>query len=119
MLPLKDMNPTRCFPLMTYTLILINILVFLWELRFSSEQLDAVMKNLAVVPANASAHPFALATMLSIVRSMFFHGGWLHLLGNMLYLFLFGDNVEDRLGWILYLVLYFGSGYDMLYQRAR
>ena len=62
------------------------------------------------MPANASAHPFALVTILSIIRSVFFHGGWSHLLGNMLYLFLFGNNVGDRLGWIFYLVLYFGSG---------
>ena len=111
MLPLRDMNPTRRFPVMTYSLILINILVFLWELRFSPEQLDTTLNSLAVVPATASAHPFALATILSIIRSMFFHGGWGHLLGNMLYLHLFGDNVEDRLGWIMYAVLYFGSGF--------
>ena len=111
MLPLKDMNPTRRFPVMTYALILINVLVFLWELRFSSDQLDAALNSLAVVPANASAHPFALVTILSIIRSMFFHGGWSHLLGNMLYLYLFGDNVEDRLGWMMYAVLYFGSGF--------
>ena len=111
MLPLKDINPTRRFPILTYVLIAINVLVFLWELRFSPEQLDAVLSSLAVVPAAASAHPFALATILSIIRSMFFHGGWTHLLGNMLYLYLFGDNVEDRLGWIMYLVLYFGSGF--------
>ena len=111
MLPLKDMNPTRRFPVMTYALIVINVLVFLWELRFSPDQLDAALNTLAVVPANASAHPFALATILSIIRSMFFHGGWSHLLGNMLYLYLFGDNVEDRLGWMMYLVLYFGSGF--------
>lgn len=111
MLPLRDMNPTRRFPIMTYALILINVVVFLWELRFSPEQLEATFNSLAVVPANASAQPFALSTILSIIRSMFFHGGWGHLLGNMLYLYLFGDNVEDRLGWIMYAVLYFGSGF--------
>jgi len=111
MLPLKDMNPTRRFPVMTYALIVINVLVFLWELRFSPDQLDAALNSLAVVPATASAHPFALTTILSIIRSMFFHSGWSHLLGNMLYLYLFGDNVEDRLGWMMYAVLYFGSGF--------
>lgn len=111
MLPFRDMNPTRRVPVMTYALILINILVFVWELRFSPEQLDTAFNSLAVVPATASAHPFALATILSILRSMFFHGGWGHLLGNMLYLYLFGDNVEDHLGWIMYAVLYFGSGF--------
>jgi membrane associated rhomboid family serine protease len=111
MLPLRDMNPTRRFPIMTYALVLINVVVFLWELRFSPGQLDAMLERLAVVPAYASAHPFALDTILSIIRSMFFHGGWSHLLGNMLYLYLFGDNVEDRLGWIMYAALYFGSAF--------
>jgi membrane associated rhomboid family serine protease len=63
------------------------------------------------VPANVSAAPFSLANLLDVVRSMFLHAGWAHLLGNMLYLYLFGDNIEDRLGWLLYAALYFGSGY--------
>jgi membrane associated rhomboid family serine protease len=54
---------------------------------------------------------FALDTALDFLRSMFFHGGWAHLLGNMLYLYLFGDNVEDRFGAVLYLFLYFVSGF--------
>lgn len=111
MLPLRDINPTRRFPIMNYAIIVINVLVFLWELSFSPDQLDAVLARLAVVPAIASAHPLALPTILSIIRSMFFHAGWAHLLGNMLYLYLFGDNVEDRLGWVMYLILYFGSGF--------
>jgi membrane associated rhomboid family serine protease len=76
MLSLKDMNSTRRFPMMTHTLNVINVPVLLWELRFSPEQLDAVLSSLAVVPANASAHPFALTIILCIIRSMFFHGGW-------------------------------------------
>jgi membrane associated rhomboid family serine protease len=111
MLPLKDINPTRRFPFLTYTLIVINVLVFLWELSFSPAQLELALTSLAVVPAKASADPFSLATLLSLIRSMFFHAGWSHLLGNMLYLYLFGDNVEDRLGRMMYLLLYFGSGF--------
>ena len=111
MLPLRDINPTRRFPIMNYAIIFINVLVFLWELSFSPDQLDAGLARLAVVPAIASAHPFALPTILSIIRSMFFHAGWAHLLGNMLYLYLFGDNVEDRLGWMMYLIIYFASGF--------
>jgi rhomboid family protein len=111
MLPLKDMNETRRFPLLTYAIIVINVLVFLWELSLSPAQLEPALTSLAVVPAKASADPFSLATNLSVIRGMFFHAGWSHLLGNMLYLYLFGDNVEDRLGWLLYLVLYFGSGF--------
>jgi membrane associated rhomboid family serine protease len=71
------------------------------------------------VPANASAHPFPLITILSIIRSVFFRGGWSHLLGNLLYLFPFGDNVGDRLGWIMYLALYLGSGFAAWALAAR
>jgi membrane associated rhomboid family serine protease len=111
MLPLSDMNPTRRFPFLTYTLSLINVLVFLWELTLPPAALEAALQDLSVVPALVSKNLFSPATLLDIVRSMFFHGGWGHLLGNMLYLYLFGDNVEDRLGRIFYLVLYFGSGF--------
>jgi membrane associated rhomboid family serine protease len=111
MLPLRDMNPTRRFPVLTYALIAINILVFLWELSLPPAALEPVLMNLSVVPANVSRNPFSLETILDILRSMFFHAGWAHLLGNLLYLYLFGDNVEDRLGRLLYLVLYFGSGF--------
>jgi membrane associated rhomboid family serine protease len=111
MLPLKDINPTRRVPVLTYAIILINVLVFLWEWSLSPAQLETALTSLAVVPARASADPLSLDTILSVIRSMFFHAGWAHLLGNMLYLFLFGDNVEDRLGRILYAVLYLGSGF--------
>jgi membrane associated rhomboid family serine protease len=111
MLPLKDMNPTRRFPVLTYTIIVINVLVFLWELSLSPSELETALTSLSVVPARLSADPFSLASILSVIRSMFFHAGWSHLLSNMLYLYLFGDNVEDRLGRIVYFVLYFGSGF--------
>lgn len=111
MLPLQDINPTRRTPILTYGLILINALVFFWELGQSDAQLQQAFQTLSVVPANVSANPFSLETLLDFLRSMFFHGGWDHILGNMLYLWLFGDNVEDRLGEILYLALYFGSGF--------
>jgi membrane associated rhomboid family serine protease len=105
------MNPTRRFPFLTYTIIAINVLVFLWELSLSPAQLEAALTSLSVVPARVSADPFSLDSILSVIRSMFFHAGWSHLLGNMLYLYLFGDNVEDRLGQLFYALLYFGSGF--------
>jgi membrane associated rhomboid family serine protease len=111
MFPISDANPTRRFPILTYGLIAVNVLVFLWELTMSEQQLQQMFLNLSVVPANVSAHLFAPETFLDIVRSMFFHGGWDHILGNMLYLYLFGDNVEDRLGKIGFLILYFVSGF--------
>jgi membrane associated rhomboid family serine protease len=63
------------------------------------------------VPNNVSGNPISLESFLDTVRSMFFHGGWAHLGGNMLYLYLFGDNIEDRFGRVLYLFLYLVSGF--------
>jgi membrane associated rhomboid family serine protease len=109
-LPLSDLNPTRRVPYLTYALIIINVLVFLWELSFSERQLTRIFLDYSVVPYLVT-HEFSTDTLLDFVRSMFFHGGWAHLLGNMLYLWIFGDNIEDRLGKVLYLVLYFASGF--------
>ncbi len=111
MLPIRDLNPTRRFPIVTWILIAINIIVFLWELSLSERELMNVFLDQSVVPALASANPLSLETIIDVFRSMFFHGGWDHILGNMLYLFLFGDNVEDRFGSIVYLVIYFVSGF--------
>lgn len=111
MMPLRDLNPTRRFPVLTYGLIAINVVVFLIQLTMPEQQLQATFENQAVVPALASANPFSLETILDVIRSMFFHGGWEHIIGNMLYLYLFGDNIEDRLGAILYLIVYFGGGF--------
>jgi membrane associated rhomboid family serine protease len=111
MMPLQDINPTRRMPILTWILIAINILVFLWELSLGENGLSAAFQELSVVPANISADPFSVEAFLDSVRSMFFHGGYEHIFGNMLYLYLFGDNLEDRLGKILYLILYFISGF--------
>jgi membrane associated rhomboid family serine protease len=111
MLPLKDLNPTRRVPVVTYALIAINVVVFLWEQFHTPVELQDIFLRYSVVPASVTENPFALDTALDFLRSMFFHGGWAHLLGNMLYLYLFGDNVEDRFGAVLYLFLYFVSGF--------
>ena len=111
MFPLQDMNPTRRTPILTWVLIGINVLVFLWESSLPAEELQRVFSDWSVVPANVTANPFSLETLLDMIRSMFFHGGWAHLGGNMLYLYLFGDNIEDRFGRILYLAMYFISGF--------
>jgi membrane associated rhomboid family serine protease len=118
MLPLQDLNPTRRFPIFTYGLIAINVLVFLWEMSLGEEGLNQAFRDLSVVPANISAAPFSLESLLDMVRSMFFHGGFEHIAGNMLYLYLFGDNLEDRLGWLLYLVLYFISGFVAVFAQV-
>jgi membrane associated rhomboid family serine protease len=93
MLPIGDDNSSeRTFPIVTYVLIALNILFFFVELSGG----DAFVKAWAFVPSRFLSNPSAhLATLFT---SMFMHGGWLHLGGNMLYLWIFGDNVEDRLG---------------------
>ncbi len=111
MLPLKDLNPRRRIPFITYSLIIFNVGVFVVMQFYTAVELEDIFLRLSIVPVNISENPFAIETVLDISRSMFFHGGWLHLLGNMLYLWLFGDNVEDRMGVVLYLILYILSGF--------
>ena len=111
MLPLRDLNPTRRLPVITYGLIAVNVIIFMMQLGLTEIQLQQVFTTQSVVPSLAAAAPFSLETILDVIRSMFFHGGWEHIIGNMLYLWLFGDNIEDRFGAILYLVLYFAGGF--------
>ena len=105
MLPLGDDNSTRrTFPLVTYGLIALNFVIFLVELSSG----DAFIEKWAFVPTRFAASPGT--QFLTIFSSMFMHAGWVHILGNMLYLFIFGDNVEDRLGHFVYLVFYLLCG---------
>ncbi|MBL8119419.1 MAG: rhomboid family intramembrane serine protease [Anaerolineae bacterium] len=111
MLPLQDINPTRRVPYITYGLIAINVIVFLTQLGLSERQLAEVYVTQSVVPVLVARDPFSIETILDFIRSMFFHGGWAHLLGNMLYLWIFGDNVEDVMGKPLYILFYLVCGF--------
>ena len=90
MIPLRDVIPSRTTPYITIGIVVLNCLAFLFELSLSQRMLQPFMMMYGVVPAM-----FSWPTVLT---SMFLHGGWLHVGGNMLYLWIFGDNVEDRLG---------------------
>ncbi len=118
MLPIGDINPVRRTPYLTWGLLAINIVVFLWQLTIPPDQLNLLLRDIAAVPRSISANPFGLESLLDGLRSMFLHGGFDHIIGNMLYLFLFADNVEDRLGKILFLALYFISGYAAVYAQV-
>jgi membrane associated rhomboid family serine protease len=109
MIPIGDELPRRRLPLVTLGLIVINILVFFWELSLGPD-VDRFFMMWGAVPAfitNPARYPWAPLTLLT---SMFLHGGWMHLIGNMLYLWIFGDNVEDVLGRKGYLLFYLAAG---------
>jgi membrane associated rhomboid family serine protease len=124
-IPLRDDVPSRTFPFVNIGLIVLNVLAFLYELGMGDD-LQRFVFRVAVVPALFSGSDHALSlpevftTTLSplssrVLVAMFLHGGWAHLIGNMLYLWIFGDNVEDRLGHFRYLVFYLLCGWTASY----
>jgi membrane associated rhomboid family serine protease len=118
MIPLRDLNPRRRVPVVNLLLIIANIAMFFWEISLGPA-IEPTLRIVAFVPARFWADPYAIgAHVFSIVISMFLHGGWLHLGGNMLYLWIFGDNVEDRLGHVRYLVFYGACGFLATFAHA-
>jgi membrane associated rhomboid family serine protease len=109
MLPLTDHNPRRTTPYVTFVLIAINILMFMWELSLGTN-IERALRAVAFIPARFWGSPDLAADFIRTMVSMFLHGGWLHLGGNMLYLWIFGDNVEDRLGHGKYAFFYILCG---------
>ena len=102
MIPISDVIPSRTAPIVTMALIVVNLLIFLYERSLSEPVLQLFIGQYALIPAGF--HWPALFT------SQFLHAGWAHVLSNMLYLWIFGDNVEDRLGHVPFLVFYLGAG---------
>jgi membrane associated rhomboid family serine protease len=109
MIPIRDEIPTRVTPVVNYLLIAANVLVFLWMLFLPEPALQTFVSKYAMVPAHFT-DGVTLADILTIFTSMFMHAGFAHIGGNMLYLWIFGDNVEDRLGHFQYLVFYLVGG---------
>lgn len=116
MFPINDNNPTRITPFVTYALIAINILVFINELSLTEPQLEQFFHLYAVVPreltANLNGIPVnqPVPEPLTLITSQFLHGGFAHLFGNMLFLWIFGNNIEDQLGHVKYLIFYLACG---------
>ena len=102
MIPLSDVIPSRTTPVVTVGLIILNALVFLYEQSLPDPQLQQFVASYALIPAWFSVP--------ALFTSQFLHGGWMHILSNMLYLWIFGDNVEDRLGHVRFLLFYLGAG---------
>ena len=113
-IPIYDENPTRRFPLVTVTIIALNVLVFLYEFSLPQSDLNTFVTLNSVIPAELlpAITSFKLSSpeLLTVFTAMFMHGGWLHLGGNMLYLWIFGNNIEDRLGRLPYLLFYLACG---------
>lgn len=116
MIPLKDDLQPKRLPLVTWSLLAINILAFVYQLGLPQRAVTAFYNLYGMVPARlmypdwAWMAGFPAGAFLTLVTHMFVHGGWLHILGNGWALWLFGDDVEDRLGHLKFSVLYFGSG---------
>ncbi|MBD2294325.1 rhomboid family intramembrane serine protease [Anabaena sphaerica FACHB-251] len=116
MVPLKDNNPAEITPYVTYGLIIANVLAFLYETSLPPQALNGFLHLAAVVPRELSLS-FAgnsvnqpVPEWVTLITAQFLHGGFLHLAGNMLFLWVFGNNVEDKLGHFKYLVFYLSCG---------
>lgn len=109
MIPLRDNIPTRRFPIVNTALIGINVLVFLFESILGPERLEQLIMTAGLAPIHFW-QVGGLSGWFPLFTSMFLHGGWLHLISNMLALYIFGDNVEDRVGHLRYLLFYLFSG---------
>ena len=115
MIPLRDDNPTRTTPFLNYGLILACVLAFLWQMSLGRNA-QASIFALGLIPdvllggAHLPPHLAIVPAWATVFTSMFLHGGLLHLAGNMLYLWIFGDNIEDRLGHSRYVVFYLLCG---------
>lgn len=119
MFPIDDDNPTQITPFVTYGLIAINVLVFIYELTLSERGLMNFFQQWAIVPlqftSSLSGNSSSLLALqppesLTFITSQFLHGGFLHIAGNMLFLWIFGNNVEDQLGHIKFLLFYLACG---------
>jgi len=102
MIPLRDVIPSRTVPVITVTLIVLNAVAWFYEISLPSRELAVFLQHNGVVPADFSPP--------TLITSMFLHGGWMHVIGNMWWLWIFGDNVEDRLGHGRFIVFYLLCG---------
>ncbi len=114
MIPIRDRNPSGTFPYVTIGIIIINVLIFLYELSLGSGLGEFIMR-FGVIPLKVSYYSQAsdltfINTFFPFISSMFLHGGFIHLIGNMWFLWIFGDNIEDKLGHFKFIAFYFLCG---------
>jgi membrane associated rhomboid family serine protease len=123
MIPIGDRNPTRGFVFINYLLLAVNILAFVYELQLGERGLDRFIntwgvRSTEVIALLGGNIGLLWLVLLKSLVSMFLHGGWLHILSNMLFLWIFGDNVEDNFGSLAYLVFYLLSGFGAVIGQA-
>ena len=113
-IPIKDLNPRRTYPVVNTLLILANVIVFLYQITLPPHDYQAFVLGNATIPNHIrlalAGHGNLQAAFLPMISSMFLHSGFLHIAGNMLFLWIFGDNVEDYFGHFPYLLFYFACG---------
>jgi membrane associated rhomboid family serine protease len=116
LIPIKDLNPARHTPYVVYAIIGACLAIFLWQVGLGPEGLQRAILGLGLIPgvvtgaAELAPELVLVPAQATVVTSMFLHGGWLHLAGNLLYLWIFGNNIEDRLGHGGFLLFYLGCG---------
>ncbi len=115
LLPIRDDNPTRRVPLFVTTILLANVVIFVYAKLLGPTGFDAFTSSFGAVPfevtrAVDAVSPTPIPLYATLITSLFLHGGWLHLAGNMLYLWIFGNNIEDALGHVRFLVFYLFCG---------
>jgi len=123
MIPIGDRNPTRSVPVINYLLLVANIALFAYELSLGNQRLEAFINDWGVRSTEVIALlggdlQLLLPVFLRSLVSMFLHGGWLHIISNLLFLWIFGDNVEDNFGSIHYLLFYLFSGFGAMIAQA-
>ncbi|MCX7780003.1 MAG: rhomboid family intramembrane serine protease [Negativicutes bacterium] len=114
MIPIRDNIRSGNFPLLAVALIIANFYVFYQELQLSSRGLNAFILTYGLIPSEflsaISRDPLSPASYFPLLSNLFLHGGWMHIIGNMWYIWIFGDNIEDRLGHIRFLGFYIACG---------
>lgn len=124
MIPLRDDNPTKIVPVVTITIIVICVAVFLWQFSHDAEGQQLITYGLGAIPVTLfgerqlAPEIIVVPTYMTIFSSMFLHGGWMHLIGNMLYLWIFGNNIEDAMGHIRYIIFYLVCGIVAVFAHA-
>ena len=123
MIPLHDDNPTHSFPLVTILFITGCVMIFVWQQSLGKD-IDKAIYGLGAIPAvlfgfkSLSPELVMVPNWATAITSMFLHGGWMHLLGNMLYLWIFGNNIEDAMGHRRFIVFYIVCGLAALFANA-